>query len=95
MLSLVAICPYANLLPISIIVCKLVHCVLIMKSQFKGVDLGYPKNFPIVKLKKNLHHGIVMSKYIICQSFKKFHRAVFSIAHPKYSNFGGILDARW
>ena len=35
-----------------------------------------------------------MSKYIICQSFKKFHRAVFSIAHPKYSNFGGILDAR-
>jgi hypothetical protein len=29
-----------------------------------------------------------MSKYIICQSFKKFHRAVFSIAHPKYSNFG-------
>ena len=36
-----------------------------------------------------------MSKYIICQSVKKFHRAVFSIAHPKYSNFGGILDARW
>ena len=36
-----------------------------------------------------------MSKYIICQSFKKFHRAVFTIAHPKYSNFGGILDARW
>jgi hypothetical protein len=35
-----------------------------------------------------------MSKYVICQSFKKFHRAVFSIAHPKYSNFGGILDAR-
>ena len=31
-----------------------------------------------------------MSKYIFCQSFKKFHRAVFSIAHPKYSNFGGI-----
>ena len=29
-----------------------------------------------------------MSKYIICQSFKKFHRAVFSIAHPKYSNWG-------
>jgi hypothetical protein len=27
-------------------------------------------------------------------NFKKFHRAVFSIAHPKYSNFGGILDAR-
>jgi hypothetical protein len=38
---------------------------------------------------------IVMSKYIICQSFKKFHRAVFSIAHPKYRNFGGILEARW
>ena len=36
-----------------------------------------------------------MSKYIICQSFKKFHRAVFSIAHPKYSNFESILDARW
>jgi hypothetical protein len=34
-----------------------------------------------------------MSKYIICQSFKQFHRAVFSIAHPKYSNFEGILDA--
>ena len=30
-----------------------------------------------------------MSKYIICQSFKKFHCAVFSIAHSKYSNFGG------
>jgi hypothetical protein len=44
---------------------------------------------------KNLHHGIVMSKYIICQSLKKIHCAVFSIAHPKYSNFGGILDARW
>jgi hypothetical protein len=28
-------------------------------------------------------------------SFKKIHRAVFSIAHPKYSNFGVILDARW
>jgi hypothetical protein len=41
----------------------------------------------------NLHHGIVMFKHIICQSFKKFHRAVFSIAHPKYSNFGGILKA--
>ena len=34
-----------------------------------------------------------MSKYIICQSFKKIHRGIFSIAHPKYSNFGGILDA--
>jgi hypothetical protein len=31
-----------------------------------------------------------MSKYIICQSFKKFHRAVFSIAHPIYSN-GGVF----
>ena len=29
-----------------------------------------------------------MSKYIICQNFKKNHRAVFSIAHPKYSNVG-------
>ena len=33
-----------------------------------------------------------MSKYIICQSFKKFHRGVFSIAYPKYINFGGILS---
>ena len=32
-----------------------------------------------------------MSKYIICQSFKKFHCAVFSIAHPKYSNLGVFL----
>jgi hypothetical protein len=32
-----------------------------------------------------------MSKYIICQSFKKFHRAVFSIAHPKYRNLGVFL----
>jgi hypothetical protein len=31
-----------------------------------------------------------MSKYIICQSFKKFHRAVFSTPHPKYSYVGGI-----
>ena len=62
---------------------------------FKVVDLGYPKNFPIIQFFLNLHHGIVMSKYIICQNFKKFHRAVFSIAHPKYSNFGVILDARW
>jgi hypothetical protein len=30
-----------------------------------------------------------MFKYIICQRFKKFHIAVFSIAHPKYSNCGG------
>ena len=36
-----------------------------------------------------------MAKYISCQIFKKFHRAVFSITHPKYSNFDGILDARW
>ena len=36
-----------------------------------------------------------MSKYIICQSLKKIHLAVFFIAHTKYSNFGGILDARW
>jgi len=36
-----------------------------------------------------------MAKDIICQSFKKFHSAVISIAHPKYSNFGGIIDARW
>ena len=28
-----------------------------------------------------------MSKYIICQSFKQFHRAVFSIAYPKYRVF--------
>jgi hypothetical protein len=32
-----------------------------------------------------------MSKYIICQSFKKFRRAVFSIAHPKYRNLGVFL----
>ena len=63
--------------------------------SLKVVDLGYPKIFPIIQFFLNLHHGIGMSKYIICQSFKKFHRAVFSIAHPKYSNFGGILDARW
>ena len=63
--------------------------------RLKGVDLGYPKNFPIVQFFLNLHHGIIMSKYIIFQSFKKFHRAIFSIAHHKYSNFGGILDARW
>ena len=61
----------------------------------KGVDLGYPKVFPSFNFFFNLHHGIVMYKYIICQSFKRFHRAVFSIAHPKYSNVGGILDARW
>ena len=69
--------------------------VILLLPLFKGVDLGYPKNFPIIQFFFNLHHGIVMSKYIICQSFKKFHRAVFSIAYPKYSNFGGILDARW
>jgi hypothetical protein len=63
-------------------------------TSFKVVVLGYPKIFPsFIFLDK--HHGIVMSKYIVCQSFNKFHRAVFSIAHPKYSNFGGILDARW
>ena len=65
------------------------------RFSFKGVDLGYPKIFPSFNFFFNLHHGIVMSKYIICQSFKKFHRAVFSIAYPKYSNVGGILDARW
>ena len=32
-----------------------------------------------------------MSIYIICQSFKKFHRAVFSLAYPKYSNFWGVF----
>ena len=32
-----------------------------------------------------------MFEYIICQSFKKIHRAVFSIAHHKYSNFGVYL----
>jgi hypothetical protein len=32
-----------------------------------------------------------MSKYIFWQSFKKFHRAIFSIAHPKYSNFGSNI----
>ena len=62
---------------------------------FKGVDLGYPKIFPSFNFFLSLHHGIVMSKYIICQSFKIFRRAVFSIAHPKYRNCGGILDARW
>jgi hypothetical protein len=38
-----------------------------------------------------------MSKYIICQSFKKFHRAVFSIAHPSFyilSTYGGIFLQR-
>jgi hypothetical protein len=64
-------------------------------SYIRDVDLGYPKNVPIIQYFLNLHHEIVMSKYIICQSFKTFHRAVFSIAHPKYSNVGGILDARW
>ena len=64
-------------------------------SRLKGVDLGNPNIFPLINFFKNLHHWIVMSKYIICQSFKKFHHAVFSIAHPKYSNFGSILDARW
>ena len=69
---------------------------LLIFLLLKVVDLGYPKIFPSFNFFLNLHHGIVMSKYIICQSFiKKFHRAVFSIAHPKYSNFGGILDARW
>ena len=69
--------------------------ILRFQLYLKGLDLGYPNNFPIIQFFLNLHHGIVMSKYIICQSFKKFHRSFFSIAHPKYSNVGGILDARW
>ena len=32
-----------------------------------------------------------MSKYIICKSFNKFHHAVFSIAHPKYSIIYGVF----
>jgi len=32
-----------------------------------------------------------MAKDIICQIFKKYHRAVFSIAHPKYSILGVFL----
>ena len=39
---------------------------------------GWPQHFPIDQFFLNLHHWIVMSKYVICQSFKKFHRAVFS-----------------
>ena len=62
----------------------------------KGVDLGYPKIFESFNFFfLNLHHEIVMPKYIICQILKKFHHAVLSIAHPKYSSFEGILDARW
>ena len=62
---------------------------------FKGVGLGNPDIFSSIIFFFNLHHGIIMSKYIFWQSFKKFHLVVFSIAHPKYSNFGGIPDARW
>ena len=63
-------------------------------DKLKGVDLSNTNKFPSINFFLNLHHWIVMSKYIICQSFKKFHRAVFSIAHLKYSNVGGILEAR-
>ena len=56
--------------------------------QFKGVGLSKPQLVPLFNNFLYLHHGKVMFKCIICQSFKKFHRAVFSIAHPKYSNFG-------
>ena len=66
-----------------------------IKRLLKGVGLGNPEIFPSINFFLNLHHGIVMSKYIFGKSFKKFHRTVFSIAHPKYSNFGGIPDARW
>jgi hypothetical protein len=48
-----------------------------------------------ISLFLNLHHSIGMHKYIICQSFKKFHRVGFSISHPKDSNFGSSLDTRW
>ena len=33
---------------------------------FKGVDLGNPKIFPSINFFLNMHHWIVMSKYIIC-----------------------------
>jgi hypothetical protein len=60
-----------------------------------NIGLGNPEIFPSINFFFILHHGIVMSKYIFWQSFKKFHRAIFSIAHPKYSNFVGIPDVRW
>ena len=42
----------------------------------------------------NVRDNFMKSSFDVKLSFKKFHRAVFSIAHPEYSNFGGILDAR-
>jgi hypothetical protein len=49
-------------------------------------------NLPIVYFFLNLHHGIDMSQYIICQSFKKFHSAVFSIAHHPICNTKVVLS---
>jgi hypothetical protein len=40
--------------------------------QFKGVGLSKPQLVPLFIFLLNLHHGIVMFKYIICQSFKNF-----------------------
>ena len=63
-------------------------------SSVKVVDLGYPKIFlSFIFFKFASWNSYVLIHYL--PKFKKFHRAVFSIAHPKYSNFEGILDPRW
>ena len=55
-------------------------CPHIPRSAIKGVGLGNPKSFPQSNLKKT--SAMLMSKYIIYQCQKNFHRAVFSIARP-------------
>jgi hypothetical protein len=43
----------------------------------------------------NVRDNFMKSSFDVKLSFKKFHRAVFSIAHPEYSNVGSILNAKW
>jgi hypothetical protein len=67
------------------------------RTEFEGINNAAGWSFVINYsfLFLNLHSGIILDKYIICRSFNIFQRAFFSIVYPKYSNFGGILDARW
>ena len=63
--------------------------------SFKGVDLGYPKIFPSFNFFKICIMEQLCLNTLSAKVSKKFHCAIFCIAHPKYSNVVGILDARW
>jgi hypothetical protein len=63
-----------------------------MVSYRQIIHLVSMSKGPNILLKDSTLYMIILTQDV---HYPIIHHAVFSIAHPKYSNFGSILDAKW